>query len=120
MGYAGVVNSKVDDMNMLGVFLKDEISKRHLSANQFAEHVGVATATITNMMNGKTADPSLPFLRKLAKFTGTPLTALIALSYPDVADEIDTVPADVLVLAFRLYRLDPVLRKAIVAMVNSE
>lgn len=117
----GIVSAtEADDMNMLGVFLKDEMSKRHMSATQFADHVGVATATITNTVNGKTAEPSLPFLRKVAMYTGTPLGALIALAYPDVAGEIDTVPPDILVLAFRLYRLPDVLRKAVVAMVNSE
>lgn len=106
--------------NPLGKFIVDEINKRHVSATQFAKDVDVSTSTITHAINGETAEPSLPFLHKLAKYTSTPLSALIALAYPDVAGDIDTVPPDILVLAFRLYRLPDVLRKAVISMVNSE
>lgn len=107
----------VQAVSGLGAFIKDEISRRHLSNRQFAELVNVVPTTITNVISGKT-EPSLPFLRNLAKATGTPLSVLIALAYPDVAGEIDTLSPEILLLAVRLSRLPPELQKRVIAFVN--
>ncbi len=104
----------------IGKFVSAEVAKRKLSAIKFAEEVDVATSTITEVINGKTSSPSLPFLRKLATYTKVPLPVLIALAYPDAADEINEVPAEDLMLAIRLHQLSPALKKAVVTLLNSE
>lgn len=107
----------VQAVNGLGAFIKDELSRRHLSARQFADLLNMSPSTITNVINEKT-EPSVQFLRSLAKATGTPLSVLIALAYPDVAGEIDTLSPEILLLAVRLSRLPPDLQKRVIAFVN--
>lgn len=107
----------VQAANGIVTFIKDEMSKRHLSARQFADLVEVSPSTITNVINERT-EPSVQFLRNLAKATSTPLSVLIALAYPEVAGEIDALSPEVLLLAVRLSRLPPDLQKRVIAFVN--
>jgi transcriptional regulator with XRE-family HTH domain len=106
--------------NTLGQFIVEEMHKRHLSGRQMAVKVGVSSSTLNGYINDENADPSLGFLRKLAKYTGTPLPVLLALAYPDVAGELGVIDPDMLLLARELSDLPQVLQDAIKRMIRGE
>lgn len=59
-------------------FLQDEITRRGMSARQFAEFLDVAPSTVSRCIDEK--NPSLPgldFLLKIARATGVSITSLV-------------------------------------------
>lgn len=74
-------------------FLQKEIEKRKLSATAFAEQIGVAPSTITGYINGKRDTvPTLDVLRRIAHGTGTPLSVILTLAFPELTEELRVDP----------------------------
>lgn len=86
-------------------FINDEMRRRQMSQRQFADFVGVSHQTISRALDlHAPPEPSLDFLYKLAKSTGTDCCTLFLLIYPDLsslsprarllAQQIDSLPAE--------------------------
>lgn len=90
-------------MNKLGEFIEAEIKRRDMSARQFADMVGVVHSTITKAMYTDPPEPSLDFLRKLAKATGVNVLDLVALYLPEESK----IDGQTRIIAERIARLPP-------------
>lgn len=87
-------------------FIEEEMRRRDMTANQFADFVGVAHTTIGRAIDQRRpTTPSPEFLIKLAKATGISLSSLIALVIPE-AEHIE-VSARSLLIAERIGQLPP-------------
>lgn len=77
----------MSEIATLGDFIRHELRQRKMSARQFAEHVGVSNTTINRAVdyNKEPPTPSLDFLVKLSKATGTSIYDLVELVIPDMA-----------------------------------
>jgi len=105
----------------LSKFIKDEMTKRDMSARQFAAFLDVAPSTVTSHMNaGTKAEPTLTFLRKLAQRTNTPLAIIISLAFPEISEDISSIPPDILLLATRLNSLPEQIRDVIKRLLGDD
>jgi transcriptional regulator with XRE-family HTH domain len=104
----------------LSEFIRDEMNKRKMTARQFAEFLEVAPSTVTTYLRGQETEPTLAFLRKLAKQTDTPLATVIAVAFPDVAGEIGDVSPHILLLATRLSNLPESVLNIIKRIIDGE
>jgi transcriptional regulator with XRE-family HTH domain len=117
----GLTRKRLVVAKTLREFIREEMNKRDMSARQFADLLGVAPSTITTHLDDKSnTEPTLSFLRKLARQTGVPLASIIAMAFPDVAGEISDIPPDVLLLAIRFNHLPEPIRDVIKRLINSE
>lgn len=96
-------------MNKLGDFIEGELKRRDMSLRRFADIVGVHHSTLIKAMRPEPPEPSLDFLRKLAKATGVNVLDLVALVLPEDSN----VDGEVRVIAERIARL-PADRREIV------
>lgn len=120
-GQSASIRKRLKVAKTLREFIREEMDKRKMSARQFAELLDVAPSTITaHLRNDSRTEPTLHFLRKLAKQTGVPLASVIAMAFPDVSGEISDIPPDVLLLAIRFNNLPEPIRDVIKRLVNSE
>jgi transcriptional regulator with XRE-family HTH domain len=93
----------------LGNFVLTEMTRRQMTAREFANFVGVTHTTINRLLehgvgDKSVNDPSLDVLDKLAKATSTDICSLVALVKPDtarispfarmLAERIERLPAD--------------------------
>lgn len=120
------------DMNeRLASFIRAYLEKRGWSARRLAAELNVASATITNILNGTTEEPKTDFLKKLARVTGTSYFRVRMMADPQLNDELEaligdlpadyqSLPREILDLAKRLYRLPPEVRTAILTIVKAE
>jgi len=83
-------------------FIEEERTKRGMSIRAFAEMCDVSHTQVTNILNGK-AQPGLDFLFKLAAGTGTDMSIIIGLIFPDMEE---TRP-EVKLLIARINQLPP-------------
>lgn len=95
-------------------FLQREIKKRDQSIRAFAEDLGVNHNTVIRYLDGD--DPTLDFLVKLAKTTGTDLVALIDLAYPGLINETRASP-EAIIFAQQLDQLPPEVRSVLYRMI---
>lgn len=82
------------------------------SARQLAERSGINHEVINSLRNIPDYQPSIGTLVKLAKYTGLELTSLVALAYPDVAEETRADSAAT-IMAQRFAALPPEIQNAI-------
>lgn len=71
----------------LGDFLRDEMNRRGMSANKFAEFIGVSHTSINKFLEYGEQDigyPSVEFVVKLARATNTDAGYVMSLIEPDV------------------------------------
>ena len=98
-------------------FLQDEMNVRNLSIREFAEFVGVTHTTIVRMLSERPEvrnnGPTLETILKIAAATHKDVMTLLTLAYPDQFAGVDTLSADARIIAQRLERLDPTIRKSI-------
>ncbi len=103
----------------LGEFIQREIDRRHLSNRQFADLLGVSHTIINKFLDHGSKDvgePSLDFLVKLGKGTGTNPLVLLALADPRIADSLrELAQADnsALLRSQRIEQLPENMREAI-------
>lgn len=93
-------------MTPLGQFIADELIRRNMSQNELARLIGVNSSTLTKAMrfvDEGVPEPTLTFLNKLAKATGTDVCALVRLAL----DETDTRTARAILIAQRIEALPP-------------
>lgn len=85
-------------------FINQEMKRRDMSMRQFAEFVDVSHTTISRTLDPQEpTNPSIDFLRKLAKATGVSFLSLLALVIPE--EEMVDIDTNVRVLAERIARL---------------
>lgn len=82
------------------------------SARQLAERSNINHEVINSLRNNPDYKPSIGTLVKLSKYTGLELTSLVALAYPDVAEE-TRVDSATKIMAQRFAALPPEIRNAI-------
>lgn len=92
-------------MNPLQTFITDEMKRRAMSMREFATFIGVSHGTISRLLdqakktrkkqpakvesNGhKDVGVSVEVLIKIARATNTKIVTLIAMAYPEVAEEV--------------------------------
>ncbi len=91
--------------------IESEIHKAG-SARQLAERSNINHEVINSLRNNPEYKPSIGTIVKFSKYTGLDLTSLVALAYPDVAEEtrIDTTAK---IMAQRFAALPPEIQSAI-------
>lgn len=82
-------------MSLLGKRLKRYRQKAHLTQEQLADQIDVATSTIAHAESG-TSKPSLPLLMKVANALNTTLDQLVCDSLPIVETYLEKDFADLL------------------------
>lgn len=99
-------------------YLQDEIERRGMSARQFAEFVDVAPSTVTRCIDEKNpVIPGLDFLVKLSKATGTSITSLVGIAYPDLT--LTTRPsATAQIMAQQIEQLPEATQEVILAIIR--
>ena len=83
------------DYSQLGKRIKRYRQKAHLTQEQLAERIDVATSTIAHAENG-TSKPSLPLLLKVANALNVTLDQLVCDSLPVINTYIEKDIADLL------------------------
>jgi transcriptional regulator with XRE-family HTH domain len=99
-------------------FLLSEMSQRDMSAREFARFIGVSHGTINRFLDYGEKDvgyPSVDFLLKLARATGTDVGALMRMLDP----ELDELDPEVLVIAQEIANLSPRDRRLVATFVRS-
>jgi transcriptional regulator with XRE-family HTH domain len=105
----------------LGEFINEEMLRRDMGAREFARYVGVSNTIINKFLNHGTSDtyagkpvgdPSVEFLVKLSKATGTDLATIVALVRPESKADIDV---EARLLAQRIAQLPAAQREIIEA-----
>ena len=81
--------------NQLGMRIKRHRLKAHLTQEQLAEKIDVATSTIAHAENG-TSKPSLPLLLKIANALNVTLDQLVCDSLPVIDTYIEKDIADLI------------------------
>lgn len=105
-------------MITLQKIIEGEINKVG-SARQLGERANINHEVINSLRNNPDYRPSIGTLVKLSKYTGLDLTSLVALAYPDVAEE--TRPdSDALIMAQRFAALPPEIQNAIWLIIQSQ
>jgi transcriptional regulator with XRE-family HTH domain len=102
----------------LGSFLLYQMHKRDMSAREFARFIGVSHQTISRFLDYGEKDvgyPSVDFLLKLARATGTDVGALMRMLDP----ELDELDPEVLVIAQEIAHLSPRDRRLVATFVRS-
>lgn len=106
----------------LGDFILTEMEKRDMSARQFAQFIGVSHGTINRFVDFGSKDvgyPSIDFIEKLAVATQTPISMIMELILPHLANQdIDSPDSEALLIAQQLQRLSEAERKTIYAMIR--
>lgn len=108
------------DTLSLGDFILAEMTKRDMSARQFAAFLGVSHATINKFLDFGAKDvgyPSIDFIEKLALATDTRLSTIMGLILPHLAER-DGDDPDLDLLARQFQGLTPTQRKTVFAMVR--
>lgn len=83
-------------------FLEDEMNRRKVSQNQFAELIGIASSTITRLMNRRNPSlPSIDLIVKLSDLTGVDAGTLLGLAFPALAERMK-LSADTRLMAQRI------------------
>jgi ribosome-binding protein aMBF1 (putative translation factor) len=82
------------------------------SARQLAERANINHEVINSMRNHPDYRPSIGTLLKLSKYTGLDLTSLVAIAYPDIAEETRPNSA-AMIMAQRFASLPPEIQKVI-------
>jgi hypothetical protein len=99
-------------------FLEGEIARRQMTARQFAIFIDVDPTTVTRALDKRhPRRPGLDFLLALAEKTRTPLSTLIDVAYPEVANNLPPSPSAQL-LAEQIERLPEQYRRAIDALIR--
>jgi len=101
-------------------FVQSEMDKRGMSGREFARFADVSSATIVRLLNDDQPNPELQSLRKIARATGVPLNVILAITFPDVAGELESLPSDVLLTAFRLAALPEDYRRVISGIIENQ
>ena len=83
------------DYNQLGKRIKRYRQKAHLTQEQLADKIDVATSTIAHGENG-TSNPSLPLLLKIANALNVTLDQLVCDSLPVIDNYIEKDIADLI------------------------
>lgn len=100
----------------LGEFLLSEMTRRGMSAREFAHFIGVSHTTMNRFLDYGKKDvgyPSAEFLLKLMRATGMDGSAIMALIDPDVPQ----MSPETLILAERIAQLPDDKRKMVDALV---
>lgn len=79
---------------ILGVVLKSLLKERALSMRKFAALIGIDTATISRIVNGKQT-ASVKHLEQFAHHLGVPLEQLLAAAGYDMGREMEVPPSDI-------------------------
>lgn len=100
-------------------FLKTEIKKRQLTPRQFAFFVGVDPSTMTRALDEKKPPaPTVEFVVKVARATHTNAMTLMAMAYPEIAEETNINPSWLL-LAQQFEQLPEDFRNVIMAIIRT-
>jgi transcriptional regulator with XRE-family HTH domain len=104
-----------------GDFLAEEIKKRHMSAREFGEYIGVTHTSINKFLQFGKKDvgyPSMDLILKLAKATNTDVGKLIAMIDHEVPYMPPDVSPKVQLLAEQINQLNDKQRQVIEAMIE--
>lgn len=97
-------------------FLRDQVNdKADGVQNKFASLIEVSSATMSRLLNGQVR-PELDTLASISKVTGTDLTTLIHLAYPEGV--VGNVTPTAQIVADQFDKLPDELKAAIISMIR--
>jgi transcriptional regulator with XRE-family HTH domain len=102
----------------LGAFIREQMRARRQTERAFAQMCNMAQATVNSYLSDNPPTPTIDTLIKISDGTGVDLLIILALTFPQIGDRLDT-PADVMLLARALVNLPDNLRNGILAMARS-
>jgi transcriptional regulator with XRE-family HTH domain len=87
------------------------------SIRELARRADINHEILNKIANGKDDTPTIPVIAKMAKYTGTDFMSLVALAYPDLAEQA-AIEAESRLLLENIERLPEDARNAVWAMIR--